>query len=173
MKISFVIPFHNEEINSPHVLDRVIKYEIGEIEGKKIYLNEFLFAKSRGWIENLQGHNDINMKYYKLLPFIFTYNLFDEIFQNIDNKRLIYSIFDNENRRIFHIIDEANFLISIFLVNIKKFNRQFNKRFIKIKDNNPDGGSVSSHILSPAEPFWRHPDSLDLLYDKFYKKYIK
>jgi hypothetical protein len=66
------------------------------------------------------------------------------------------------------IVDSENFLVSIFIVSEKKFDRQFNKKFVKVEDL--DGETVSPHIQSPAEPFWRHPSLCEKLYHIISKK---
>ena len=152
--------------------NKTTKYTIGKIDGKPIYLTEFLFAKQRGWIKSVQGHDDICIEYFLILPYILTYTFYDEIYQNNDNKRFIYSIYDNQDKRLFHVIDENSYLISIYMISDKRFNRQVNKRFKLI--NNPNGGAATSHILSPAEPtFWRHLDILEELYQNLKEKSIK
>jgi len=148
--------------------DKSIKYAIGAIEGKEIYLSEFLFAKQRGYIGKLQGHDDIFVEYYLLLPYVFSNFLFDEVFQNIENKRVIYSLFDQHERRVFHVIDSDGSLVSVYIVSKDKYERQINKKFVKV--DRREGGHFS--ILSPAEPFWRHLPTLKRLYHDLEKKTI-
>jgi len=131
-----------------------------------VYLTEFLFAKQRGFIKDLKGHSEININYYKLLPFIFE---FCEIYFDLKSKRYLYMIDDNENRKIAHVLDENYFLISIFLLRKKEFKR-FLKKSKAIKTY-PDGEAPVSPILSPARAaFWRHPDMIMQLYQNFLKK---
>ena len=148
--------------------DNEKKIAISYLKGKEIYITEFLFAKQRGYIFGLQGHDDIFVEYYKLLPYIFSNFLFDEVFQNIDNKRLIYSLFDQNGRRIFHVIDNKNKLISVYIVSKDKYKRQIDRKFKKV--DRWEGGHFS--ILSPAEPFWRHLSTLLKLYQNFQKNSI-
>lgn len=148
--------------------DNEKKIAISYLQGKEIYITEFLFAKQRGYIFGVQGHDDILVEYYKLLPYIFSNFLFDEVFQNIDNKRLIYSLFDLNGRRIFHVIDNENKLISIYIVSKDKYKRQIDRKFKKV--DRWEGGHFS--ILSPAEPFWRHLPTLIRLYQNFQKNSI-
>ena len=64
---------------------------IAYFNGKEILTTEFLVAKQFGYLPKFQGHSELK-NYFKLMPFIFSNNMFDEVFQNIDNKRDIYSI---------------------------------------------------------------------------------
>ncbi len=148
--------------------DNEKKIAISYLKGREICITEFLFAKQRGYIFGLQGHDDIFIEYYKLLPYIFSNFLFDEVFQNIDNKRLIYSLFDQNGRRIFHVIDNENKLISVYIVSKDKYKRQIDRKFKKV--DRWEGGHFS--ILSPAEPFWRHLPTLIRLYQNFQKNSI-
>ena len=134
--------------------DKHKKYAIAKLNNQEIYTTEFLMAKQLGFIDKFTGHKELT-DYLKLLPYILN-NQFDEIFQNIVNSRLLYSFNDGTSRRIFHVIDENNYLVSVYLVSIDKYKRQVNRKFKKIQNLN--GGSATSHILSPAEPFWRHLD---------------
>ena len=137
------------------------RYAVGIYNNKEIYLTEFLVAKQFGYIEKFQGHKELK-NYFKLIPFVFSNNMFDEIFQNLDNGREIYSFFYKKNYRLFHILDENNDLVSCFVNSEKNFNKQINKKFIFKSAR--EGGYFS--ILSPAEPFWRHADLIDELYQK-------
>ena len=148
--------------------DKTTKYAIGSCDTQEIYLSEFLFAKQRGYIGKLQGHDDILVAYYSLLPFVLNGFLFDEKFQNIKNKRVIYSLFDQQDRRIFHVIDHDGSLVSVYIVSKEKYERQIDKKFVKIDEW--EGGHFS--ILSPAEPFWRHSPILEQLYHDLAKKTI-
>ena len=150
------------------IYDRDTKYPIGIFEDREIYLTEFLFAKQLGNIEKFQGHKELR-DYFRLLPFVFCNNLFDEVFQNIDNRREIYSFFYNDNDRIFHIIDEEDYLVSIFANTEKNFIKQIDKKF-RLSKSTREGGYFS--ILSPAEPFWRQVDLIESLYQELTKKSI-
>jgi len=150
------------------IYDRDTKYPIGIFEDREIYLTEFLFAKQLGNIEKFQGHKELR-DYFRLLPFVFCNNLFDEVFQNIDNRREIYSFFYNDKDRIFHIIDEEDYLVSIFANTEKNFIKQIDKKF-RLNKSTREGGYFS--ILSPAEPFWRQVDLIESLYQELTKKSI-
>ena len=123
---------------------------------------EFLVAKQFGYIEKFQGHKELK-EYFRLIPFVFSNNLFDEVFQNLDNKREIYSFFYKKDYRILHILDENNKLVSFFVNSPKNFKKQLDKKFRIIKSTR-EGGYFS--ILSPAEPFWRQVDLIESLYQK-------
>ncbi len=144
--------------------DRETKYAIGLLNNKEIYLTEFLFAKQIGYLEKFQGHKEFK-EYYRLLPFVFSNNLFDEVFENIQNSRALYSIFYRKNDRIFHVVDEENYLVSIYANSEKNFLKQIDKRYTLIKPAR-EGGYFS--ILSPAEPFWRQADLIQKLYHKLH-----
>ena len=142
--------------------DKTTKFAVAKINNKEVFLTEFLFAKQRGWIKDLKGHSEIDISYYKLLPWIFNY--IQEIYLDLKTNRILYMISDNDNRKIAHVLDENNYLISIYLLREKEF-----KRFLKkAKKLNPDGEAPTSPILSPARAaFWRHPDFIEQLYQKF------
>lgn len=147
--------------------DKEVKITIAFYDGKEIYLTEFLYAKQRGLINDFRGHEEIEKNYFKLLPYLFSHNLFDETYQNLDNHRLVYSIFDGDGRRIFHILDEENFLVSVYVISEDRFKRQINKKF-KFVANLSERAVISS-ILSPAGPFWRQTDLIEELYTHFSK----
>ncbi|MFK5971450.1 MAG: hypothetical protein QM487_15220 [Candidatus Marithrix sp.] len=71
-------------------------------------MNEFLFAKIRGYEQHHTGHDEISINYFKLLPFIF--QNYDEVIEDTRNNRKIVSIFDENNRRILHILNENNYI---------------------------------------------------------------
>ncbi len=144
---------------------------IGEYDNKTVGLSEFLYAKNRSWIKNIQGHSEIDDNYFLLLPYIL--QNYDEIYQNIKkNNRIILSINDNENRKIFHIIDENNLLISIYVISKNNFDKQINKRFKKIFAR--EGGHLLhtriENLNCPAGPFWRHANILNKLYQNILYK---
>ena len=146
--------------------DKETKIAVAKFNAKEIYLTEFLFAKNRGLIEDLRGHSEIDVNYFKLLPYIFMQG-FDEILRNIHDDRMIYVFFDGTGRRIFHIVDEDNFLVSVFVVCEKNFHKQIGKRFEYI--SNLQGRANNSSILSPASPFWRQASLIEELYTYFSK----
>lgn len=150
--------------------DKEVKITIASYDGKEIYLTEFLYAKQRGLINDFRGHEEIEKGYFKLLPYLFSHNLFDETYQNLDNHRLVYSIFDGDGRRIFHILDEENFLVSVYVISEDRFKRQIDKKF-KFVANLSERAVISS-ILSPAGPFWRQTDLIEELYTYFSKNCI-
>ena len=137
---------------------------IGFYDGKEILTTEFLVAKQFGLLEKFQGHGELKY-YFKLIPYIFSKNLFNEVFQNLDNERFIYSL-KIQKHRIFHILDENNKLVSVFIVKEKNFLRQLDKKFRLTKSTWED-----SHpsILSPAGLFWRQVDLIEQLYQKLSK----
>jgi hypothetical protein len=141
----------------PHY-DNETKIPIAQFQNRDVYVTEFLYAKIQSLLENHHGHKEIDDLYIKLLPFIFVY--YDEIIIDTRNERMIISIFDNEGRRILHVIDEDYYLVSIFVMRKETFARS--KKYI-IKSVRE--GGVSS-ILSPAMPFWRHTDLIEELYQK-------
>jgi len=143
--------------------DKETKIAIATYEGNDIFITEFLFAKNRGMIETLRGHSEIDKNYFRLLPYIFIHG-FDEILENIEDDRVTFVFFDGTGRRIFHVIDSDNFLISVFVVCEKNFQKQLNKRFRYT--SNLQGRANISSILSPASPFWRHASSIEELYQK-------
>ncbi len=157
------------QLQSQKRYDKEAKIKVASHNEKDIFITEFLFAKNRGMIEDLRGHGEIHINYFRLLPFIFSHNLFDEIYQNLDNHRIIYSIFDGENRRIFHVLDEEYFLVSIYVISEDRFKRQINKKFKFI--SNLSERAVISSILSPAGPFWRQIDLIEELYTHFAKNH--
>lgn len=147
--------------------DKEIKIAVANFKGKEIYLTEFLYAKQSGLINDFRGHAEIKKSYFKLLPYLFSHNLFDEIYQNLDNHRVVYSIFDGDGRRIFHVLDEENFLVSVYVISEDRFKRQIDKKF-KFVANLSERAVISS-ILSPAGPFWRQTDLIEELYTYFSK----
>jgi hypothetical protein len=148
--------------------DKEIKIAVAKCNGQEIYLTEFLYAKQRGLIRDFRGHEEIEKSYFKLLPYLFSHNLFDEIYQNLDNHRFVYSIFDGNGRRIFHVVDEENFLVSVYVISEDRYKRQIEKKF-KFTANLSERAVISS-ILSPAGPFWRQTDLIEELYNYFSKK---
>jgi len=54
---------------------------IGQYNNQTIGLSEFLYAKNRAWIKNIQGHSEIDDNYFLLLPHIL--QNYDEVYQNI------------------------------------------------------------------------------------------
>ncbi len=149
--------------------DKTTKYAISSIGEKKIYITEFLFAKQRGYIKELRGHGEIDINYYKLLPFIFKY--YQTKYFDTKSKRFIYMIDDNDGRKISHVLDDDGFLISIYLLRKNEL-----KRFLKkaqLLYTNPDGEAPISPILSPARAtFWRHLEMIEQLYQIFTSKPI-
>jgi len=141
--------------------DNEQKIPIASFEGKDIFVTEFLYAKIQSMLESHKGHKKIADDYMKLLPFVFLN--YDEIIIDKRNSRKIVSIFDNEHRRIFHIIDEQNYLVSLFVMRDVTFKRSKQYIIESVRE-----GGVSS-ILSPAMPFWRHTESIELLYTHFSK----
>jgi len=148
--------------------DKTTKYAIGEIEGREIYITEFLMAKELGYIDRFQGHREL-ISYLKLIPFLFVNSCFHDMYKNIHDNRVIFAINENE-RKIFHVVDENDFLVSVFVVSKQNFEKRLGRRFIHIR--NLDGGTATPHILSPARPFWRHLGSVDALYQDLEKKTI-
>ena len=144
--------------------DKTTKFAVAKINNKEIFLTEFLFAKQRGWIKDLRGHSEIDINYYKLLPWIFNY--IQEIHYDSKSTRLAYIIDDNNKKKIYHIVDKDNYLLSIYVVREKEHYR-FLKKAKKVLKN-PDGEAPASPILSPAwAAFWHHPDFIEQLYQKF------
>lgn len=135
--------------------DKTTKYAIAYFKGKEIYTTEFLMAKQLGFIKKFQGHSELK-EYLKIIPFVFGLGLFDEFFKNIQNKRVISSLMYNRQDRIFHILDEDNYLVTFYINSKKNFEKQLGKKFNKA--DRWEGGYFS--ILSPAEPFWRHLSTL-------------
>jgi hypothetical protein len=95
--------------------------------------------------------------------------MFDGIYKNISDDRIIYAINEN-SRKIFHVIDSDEFLVSVFVVSEINFKKQLGRRFKLVQ--NLDGGTATPHILSPARPFWRHPDLIEQLYQDLEKNSI-
>jgi len=149
--------------------DKVTKYAIASYEGTEIYMTEFLYAKNRGWVQNLRGHKEILKEYIKFVPYLFCCDLFDEVLENIKDGRNIY-VMRMQEHRFFHIVDEESFLISFFVMGDLNFNKQLNKRFRYKYRPKREGGHFS--ILSPARPFWRHLDLLEQLYHELMKNTI-
>lgn len=147
--------------------DKKTRYAIGMYNNKEIYSTEFLVAKQFGYLQKFQGHSELK-EYFKLIPFVFSNNMFDEVFQNLDNGRDIYSFFYKKDYRLFHILDENNDLVSFFVNSEKNFNKQLDKKFIFKSAR--EGGYFS--ILSPAEPFWRQADLMEQLYQNLKQKSI-
>ncbi len=145
--------------------NKTTKYSVAKINDQTIYLTEFLFAKQRGLIHNLQGHTDIAIEYYKLLPYIF--NNIQEIHYDSKSTRKAYIIDDIAGKKIYHIIDEEGFLLTIYVVREKEHKR-FLKKAKEVIKTEPDGEAPGSPILSPAwAAFWRHPDLIEQLYHIF------
>ena len=149
--------------------DKNTKYAIAFLDKKDIYTTEFLIAKQFGYLPKFQGHSELK-EYLRLIPFIFYFNLFDEEFQNLDNHKHIFSIFYNKVDRIFHTIDENNFLVSCYVITDSRYSRQIGKKFECKRSLN--GRAALSSILSPAGPFWRHLDLIEQLYQELLKKSI-
>ncbi len=137
---------------------------------RDIQITEFLFAKHRGYIKDFQGHSEIVKEYFRILPYLFCLDFFDEYLENIHNDRKLYTLRDGIGHRVMHIVDNDNKIVSIFVVNDKKFNNQLNKRFRYI--SNPQERAAISSILSPARPFWRHASMIEELYTHFYKNRV-
>ena len=160
------------------IYDKTTKYLVAEVESNQIYLSEFLFAKNRGFIANLQSHSEIDQNYFKLLPYILKES---ETYQNKDNKRIIYAIkLDEKGRRMLHIVDEYGFIVSIFVVREKSFEKQIRNGRIEI---NQQGGTAipltvgellphSLQLGSCHKALWRQTDLLELLYQELTKKSI-
>jgi len=149
--------------------DKTTKYAISHIDNKEIYITEFLFAKQRGYIKELRGHGEIDINYYKLLPFVFQY--YKVKYFDTKSKRFIYTIDDNDGRIISHVVDDDAFLISIYLLRKNEFKRFLKKA--KVLYTNPDGEAPVSPILSPARAtFWRHLEMIEQLYQIFTSKPI-
>jgi len=142
------------------------KYSILSIQNKEFFITEFLFAKQLGYIKNYQGHLDLDLCFYKLLPFLENYLYI--ILQNSDDKRISYG-FNLDNKRTLLIVTEQNIILSIFIQNNKNLHKQIkNKRFEVI---NQFGGTTNPLTLNcPAsscpKTFWRQTDLLDKLYQK-------
>jgi len=148
--------------------DKTTKYAIASFENKEIYITEFLMAKELGYIDKFQGHSEL-AEYLKLIPYLFANSYFNDVYKNINDARTIYALNENE-RKIFHIIDKDNFLVSVFVISKQNFEKQLGRRFVHLK--NLDGGTATPHILSPARPFWRHLDFMERLYHDLEKKTI-
>ena len=146
--------------------DKLTKYPIAFTQNNEIFTTEFLIAKQLGYLPKFQGHSELK-EYLKLIPFLFMLEVFNDIFQNIKDGRVIYSLSEN-SRKIFHVIDKNNFLVSVFIVSQINFNKQLNRRFKHIRNLN--GGTATPHILSPARPFWRHLDLIQVLYQDLLNK---
>jgi thiamine-phosphate pyrophosphorylase len=157
-------------IKAKFFYDKETKIAIASYGSNDIFITEFLFAKNRGMIETLRGHSEIEKNYFRLLPYIFIHG-FDEILENIEDDRVTFVLFDGTGRRIFHVVDSDNFLISVFVVCEKNFQKQLNKRF-RYKSNLQGRANISS-ILSPASPFWRHASSIEELYQKLRQSMMK
>ena len=152
------------------IYDKETKYAIGECNGREIYTTEFLMAKQFGCIEKFQGHNELK-EYIKLLPFIFSYTLFDTLYFDTKSKRNVYILDDGDNRKIAHVVDENNYLLSVYLLRKREFKR-FLKRAEVIKEY-LSGEAPISPILSPARAtFWRHLDLIEALYQDLEKSTI-
>ncbi len=151
------------QLQSQKRYDKEAKIKVASHNEKDIFITEFLFAKIQSMLESHHGHKEIAQNYVKLLPFIFAYH--DEIIEDTRNGRTIISVFDSEQRRVFHVLDENNFLVSLFVMRKETFARS--KQYI-IKSVRE--GGVSS-ILSPAMPFWRHTDLIEELYTHFSNNY--
>ena len=153
--------------------DREKKYKILSLNGKEFYITEFLFAKQRGYIKDYIGHTDLDLLFYKLLPYV-EKSLYI-VFKNSDDKRVSYGI-NVDNERTLLIVTDNDFIISIFIQNNKKLNKQIkNKRLIV---ENQFGGTAFPLTLScPAgscqqKAFWRQTDLIELLYQNLQKKSI-
>jgi len=150
--------------------NKTIKYAVSNIDGQEIFLTQFLFAKQRGYIKDLKGHSEIEIGYYKLLPFLFWY--IEEIHLDSKSGRKAYIISDNDGRKIYHIVDVDGSLLSIYIVRDKEHKR-FLKKAKEVIIPYPNGEAPVSPILSPAwAAFWRHSEMIELLYQKLYKKPI-
>ena len=164
-KIAIYLENMNYLLNLPKKerYDKATRYAIGEIEGEEIYMTEFLMAKELGYIQKFHGHRELG-EYLRLISFLLCYKIFDDRFENLDNSRTIFSIEEND-RKIFHIIDKENFLVSVFVISKVNFTKQLNRRFYHTASLS--GGTATPHILSPARPFWRHSDLLLQVYQNF------
>ena len=140
------------------------KYNILSIQNKEFFITEFLFAKQLGYIKNYQGHLDLDLSFYKILPFLENYLYI--VLQNSDDKRISYG-FNLDNKRTLLIVTEQNMILSIFIQNNKNLHKQIkNKRFEVI---NQFGGTATPLTLNcPAsscpKTFWRQTDLLNKLY---------
>jgi len=164
----------NYLINLPHQkrYDRKKRFVITTIDNKELYITEFLFAKQRGYIEKYQGHTDLDLSFYKLLIYM-NKNLYI-IFENSDDKRLIYGI-NLDNKRTLLIATENNVILSIFLQNNKNLNKQITNGRLNIR--NQFGETTNPLTLNrPAgscpKAFWRQTDFLELLYQDLTKMSI-
>lgn len=68
------------------------------------------------------------------------------------------------------MIDEENFLVSVYVIGGDRFKRQLDKKF-KFVANLSERAVISS-ILSPAGPFWRQTDLIEELYTHFSEKWL-
>ncbi len=171
-----MLEFYIRNIQNLLMLEKQEHYEneqsiiIARYQNNDIKITEFLFAKQRGYITDFQGHSEILKEYFMLIPYLFQLDLFDESLENINNDRKIVTLRDGVGHRVMHVIDCENKLVSIFVVNDKKFNNQLNKRFRYT--SNPQERAAISSILSPARPFWRHASMIEELYTHFYKNRV-
>ncbi len=176
--------------------DKITKYAVGEIDGQEIYMTEFLMAKELGYIEKFQGHGELK-EYLRLLPFLFSSMLFERLYYDTKSQRDVYMLDDFDGRKIAHVVDEENYLLSVYLLR-KNEHKRFLKKATMRKEylsgeapvspilsparaafwrhldthhsSKREGGHFS--ILSPARPFWRHLDLLEQLYHDLAKNTI-
>jgi type I restriction-modification system DNA methylase subunit len=147
--------------------DKETKIAVASYDGKDIYLTEFLFAKNRGYIEELRGHSEFAMNYFKLLPYIFM-NI-EEVYLNLQTGRDCHIFTDNTGKKIIHVIDTDGSLVSIHANREKEFER-FKKK-AELKKSNLQGSNCAHFsILSPAgATFWRQASLIEELYTHFSK----
>ncbi len=145
--------------------DKITKILVATVDGKDIYLTEFLFAKNRGFIEDISGHSEFDIGYFRLLPYVFM-NI-EEVYLNTQTGRDCYIFTDNTGKKIIHVVDDDRFLISIHANRPKEFER-FKKKAVLKKSNLQGSDCAHFSILSPAgATFWRQASLIEQLYSYF------
>jgi len=153
---------------------RDVKFAITAIDNKELYITEFLFAKQRGYVDKYLGHTDLNLNFYKTIPYMEKYICM--LLKNSDDGRFVYGV-NLDNKRTLLIVLDDDLIVSIFIQNNKKLQKQIkNGRFTKI-EKIQFGETANPLILdcpagSCSKAFWRQTESLELLYQKLNSKSI-
>jgi len=146
--------------------DKETKIAIANHKGKEIFITEFLFAKNRGLIDDLRGHSEFEKEYFILLPYIFMH--IEEVYKDLKSNRYCHIFTDDTDKKISHIVDDNGFLISIYCLREKEFER-FKKKS-ELLHQTCKGVCAHFSILSPARAtFWRHASLIRKLYTHFSK----
>nr|MBL0703795.1 hypothetical protein [Sulfurospirillum sp.] len=164
----------NYLINLPHqkryIKDK--KLAVTTIQGKEYFITEFLFAKQRGYIKNYDGHVDLDIAFYKIIPFIESHIYI--VLENCDDKRVVYGA-NLDDKRTLLIATNDDIILSVLVQNNKNLAKQIKNG--RLNEVNQLGETTSPLTLncpagSCSKAFWRQTDLIQLLYQNLESKSI-